>query len=113
MAVVLSNVVPAARSVSFVAECDSGGENKSMADIAAAYLLAGGSASSAIYSFLTQELDTSAEVAEAIADAGAIISASSVNDAIAVYPVADAFSLYFDGTGLFAVRIALAASISA
>ena len=114
MAVTLSQVVPAARSVSFFANVSGEGETVTMNEIAAAYLAAGGSSSSAIYAFLTQTINDSAEqVGAAFSDAGATVSVIGINSTGSVAVSEDPFKLSLSGAEYYSVRIALAASISA
>jgi hypothetical protein len=71
----VSNVAIGARSVSCSAVA-TGADTLAFSVIAAAYLAAGGVASSAIYQFLTASHTDAAGTAAALAAAGAIISAS-------------------------------------
>lgn len=109
--VAVSNVAVGARSVSFVAVA-TGADTLAFSVIAAAYLTAGGLASSAIYSFLTTSHTDAAGTLAALAAAGAIVDCIP-SAAAAVSSIGGNNSLSIAAAGSVAVRIALASSISA
>jgi hypothetical protein len=107
----VSNLAIGARSVSCAAVA-TGADTLAFSVIAAAYLAAGGSASSAIYQFLTASHTDAAGTAAAFASQGAILDSGARSANVAVY-VGGNNSLSISGAATVAVRIALASSISA
>jgi len=107
----VSNLSIGARSVSCSAVA-TGADTLAFSVIAAAYLAAGGSASSAIYSFLTTSHTDAAGTAAAFAAAGAILDTGARSANVAVYLGGDN-SLAISGAATVGLRIALKSSIAA
>jgi hypothetical protein len=115
---ITATYVTGARSASFVIPVDAapGGNAYSFADIAAAYLAAGGSRHSAFYKFFKDnEAANLAKTQELFASNGVSLSAVSGTGAtLAIYAILNAHSLQVAGaTADSQLRISLAASISA
>lgn len=111
MAATLSNLSIGARSVSCAAKV-AGADSVTFAEIAAAYLTAGGKASDAIYSFLTTSHTDAENTAKAVSGQGAILDTGARSANVAVYISGDN-TIAISGAATVAIRIALKASIAA
>ncbi len=107
----VSNLSIGARSVSFSA-VSTGTDTLAFSVIAAAYLAAGGSATDAIYSFLTTSHTDVPGTLAAIASNGVVV-APIASAAAAVVTVGGDNSFSIAAAGTVAFRIALKSSISA
>lgn len=106
----VSNVNVGARSVAFKATA-VGADTLAFSVIAAAYLTAGGVATSAIYSFLTTTHTDAAGTLAALAAAGAIVDVITDATGISTFVGGDN-SLSVSGASSISCRIALASSIA-